>query len=163
MTEERKPTRQPPRRATYQEVLGAHLRALRRQRDVKASVIAERFEVSEALLSKVERGARGPSPATLAMYCEVLGVPLLDLLADVAMRHRELLDPFDPLLRLELPPYVRALDGLALYAGIPARHMPRSVPARIPDTTTMIFGASDVRAPQHSPARPPAHGQHAGG
>jgi transcriptional regulator with XRE-family HTH domain len=107
------------RRVVYHEVLGAHLRNLRRVRKVKLAAIAKRFDVSVARLTKVENGTRGPSPATLEMYSEVLQVPLLDLLADVADRYRELLDPFDPALGVRLSPCVRSLHGLALYAGIP--------------------------------------------
>ncbi|MDU0289207.1 helix-turn-helix transcriptional regulator [Saccharothrix longispora] len=116
--------RRPARRALYHVVLGAHLRKLRERRGVSIARIAEHFDVSQALLIKVENGRRGPSPASLAMYCEVLGLPMLDLLADVAELHREMVDPFDPLLRTALTPDMRALDGLALYAGIPRRHMP---------------------------------------
>jgi transcriptional regulator with XRE-family HTH domain len=123
--------RKPARRVLYHEVLGAYLRQLRQERELSISQIAAPFEVSEALLSKIENGRRGPSPATLALYCEVLDMPLLELLADVAKRHREMVDPFDPLLRVKLPTYVRILDGLALYAGVPGRHMPKSLYSRI--------------------------------
>jgi transcriptional regulator with XRE-family HTH domain len=122
--------RKPARRVLYHEVLGAYLRQLRQERELSISQIAAPFEVSEALLSKIENGRRGPSPATLALYCEVLDMPLLELLADVAKRHREMVDPFDPLLRATLTPAMRALDGLALYAGIPRRHMPEALHQR---------------------------------
>jgi transcriptional regulator with XRE-family HTH domain len=122
--------RRPARRALYHVVLGAHLRKLRERRGIPVAGIASRFDVSEALLSKIENGRRGPSPASLAMYCDVLGVPVLDLLADVARMHREMVDPFDPLLRATLTPAMRALDGLALYAGIPRRHMPEALHQR---------------------------------
>lgn len=115
--------RKPARRALYHAVLGEHLRMLREERDMPLSRVARRFDVSMALLSKVERGTRGASPASLSLYCEVLDVPLLELLADVAVRHREAVDPFDPLLRVQVPPHLRALDGLAAYAGIPGRHL----------------------------------------
>ncbi|MDQ2586010.1 helix-turn-helix domain-containing protein [Saccharothrix yanglingensis] len=144
MTEEGKAARQPARRSVYYQVLGAHLRQLRRRRDVSTVDMAERFGVSVAMFSKIEQGTRGPSPAALEMYAEVTGVPLLELLAGAATRHRERLDPFDLLLRVELPEHVRALDGLALYAGIPARHMPRSLPLRLTDTSGVIFGAADA-------------------
>lgn len=122
--------RRPARRALYHVVLGAHLRKLRERRGIPVARIASRFGVSEALLSKIENGRRGASPASLAIYCDVLGVPVLDLLADVARMHREMVDPFDPLLRTTLTPTMRALDGLALYAGIPRRHMPEALHQR---------------------------------
>lgn len=122
--------RRPARRALYHVVLGGHLRKLREGRGIPVARIASRFDVSEALLSKIENGRRGASPASLAIYCDVLGVPVLDLLADVARMHREMVDPFDPLLRTTLTPTMRALDGLALYAGIPRRHMPEALHQR---------------------------------
>ncbi|MFT7841358.1 helix-turn-helix transcriptional regulator [Saccharothrix sp. BKS2] len=123
------------RRTVYHEVLGTHLRDLRRERKVKLVVIAKRFNVSVARLSKVENGTRGPSPATLAVYSEVLQVPLLDLLANVVDRYRESLDPFDPALRVQLPAHVRSLHGLALYVGISAE---------------LLTGSTEIRAGEES-------------
>ncbi|MDQ2582925.1 helix-turn-helix domain-containing protein [Saccharothrix yanglingensis] len=65
--------RRPARRALHHVVLGAHLRKLRERRGVSTARIAAHFDVSQALLIKVENGRRAASPASLAMYCEVLG------------------------------------------------------------------------------------------
>ena len=108
--------------------------------------MAARFGISVAMLTKIERGTRGPSPAALEMYSKVTSVPLLELLAQVAVRHREHRNPFDALLAVELPEYVRALDGPALYADIPARRMPKVLPVALTDAGSLSLGAPDTSA-----------------
>ncbi len=116
--------RRPPLRSAYHAVLGGHLRRLRVEKGVPTSLLVEGFDVSTALISKVERGQRGMSASSLGVYCDALGVDLLDMLGEVAARYRQEHDPFDVMTPAALPYFVRQLDGLALFAQIPERFLP---------------------------------------
>jgi transcriptional regulator with XRE-family HTH domain len=116
--------RRPPLRSAYHAVLGVHLRRLRVEKGVRTSLLVEGFDVSTALISKVERGQRGMSAQSLGVYCDALGVDLLETLSEVAVRYRQEHDPFDVLASAAVPYFVRQLDGLALFAQIPERFLP---------------------------------------
>jgi len=116
--------RRPALRSAYHAVLGAHLRTLRVQLGVRPAELVEGYGISEALVSKVERGRRGLSANALGIYCDALSVDLLDTLGDVAAFHRQNHDPLRLLDGPALPYFVRQLDGLALFAQIPERFLP---------------------------------------
>ena len=112
------------RRCQYDRIIGAHLRALRREADIGPAAIVRAFGVSAALISKLEQGRRGLSSQALGMYCDVLDVSPLDLLMDVAEQYRAECDPFLPAGYRAIRRSVRVLDGLALYADLPERYLP---------------------------------------
>ncbi len=111
-------------RPQYTQLLGAHLRGLRRERGVRSTHVATGFGVSTATLSKIEAGTRAPSTLSLAVYCDALEVDMLRLLGDVADRYRQEADPFGLLGHGGVPAGLRALDGLALFVDLPARFLP---------------------------------------
>ena len=117
-------TRRVVSRPEYNQLLGAHLRGLRKERGVKSIHVASVFGVSAAMLSKVEAGTRAPSTSSLAVYCDALEVDMLRLLGDVADRYRQESDPFGLLGHGGVPAQLRALDGLALFVDLPARFLP---------------------------------------
>ena len=110
-----------PQRAVYQQVLGAHLRELRKQRGFKGTELVRRSGVSTALVCKVEKGFRGPSAESLAALCEALEVDMLDLLAEVGEAHRRACNPDGA---VTVSAYLRRMDGLALFAGLPDGCLP---------------------------------------
>ena len=116
--------RRQARRSDYNRIMGCHLRTLRRERGIRPAVMIEGFGISAALVSKVERGTRGPSADSLGMYCDVLELDPFDLVGDVAALYRAEHGSFALADYLCVPARLRALDGLALYAGIPERYLP---------------------------------------
>jgi transcriptional regulator with XRE-family HTH domain len=117
-------TRRGVARSQYIQLLGAHLRGLRRERGLKTTHVANGFGVSIATLSKIEAGTRAPSTVSLAVYCDALEADMLRLLGDVADRYRQEADPFGLLGHGGVPAHLRALDGLALFVDLPARFLP---------------------------------------
>jgi hypothetical protein len=112
------------RRWHYDRVMGAHLRALRRESGVRPVSMSRAFGVSTALISKLEVGRRGVSPQALGIYCDVLDVSPLDLIRDVAAQYRAECDPFRADSYRGIRGSVRVLDGLALFADLPERYLP---------------------------------------
>jgi transcriptional regulator with XRE-family HTH domain len=61
--------------------LAAALRDARRDRDLSASVLAERSGVSRAMIGKIERGEAQPTAVLLGRLAAALGMPLSELVA----------------------------------------------------------------------------------
>ena len=114
----------PAVRSEYHAALGSYLRTLRNERGVKPAAMAAEYGVSDALISKAERGRRGLSALSLSVYCDALNVDLLDMLADVAAKYRQEQEPLRLLDFSGVPYFVRQLDGLALFAEIPEPYLP---------------------------------------
>jgi transcriptional regulator with XRE-family HTH domain len=108
-------------RAAYQQVLGEHLRGLRKRSGLRGSELMRWAGVSSALVSKVEKGFRGPSAESLAALCDALEVDMLDLLAEVGEAHRRACNPDGAVI---VSAYLRRMDGLALFAGFPNGCLP---------------------------------------
>lgn len=75
-----------PRRAVG-SAIGATLRELREGRGMSARQLAERSELSAAMISRIESGSVSPSIATLEALAGALDVPLVSLFRDTATRH----------------------------------------------------------------------------
>lgn len=65
----------------HDKALGERLRAARLQQGLKLKDVAERTEMSIALISQVERGISSPSMRTLRAICRALGIDGASLLA----------------------------------------------------------------------------------
>jgi len=68
----------------HDKALGERLRAARLQRGLKLKDVAERTEMSIALISQVERGVSSPSIRSLRAICHALGIDGASLLAPAA-------------------------------------------------------------------------------
>ena len=62
--------------------IGQRIRELRRARGLTLEEVAGRCGLSVSFLSQVERGISSPSIVSLYAICEVLGVPVTEVLAD---------------------------------------------------------------------------------
>src|ERR1700748_1286447 len=62
--------------------IGARVRALRDERGLTFEGLAERADVSRAMLSRIERGESSPTAQLLNKVCGGLGVTLSALFAD---------------------------------------------------------------------------------
>src|ERR687892_433334 len=60
--------------------LGGRVRELRRGRGLTLEELAERSEVSRAMISKVERGEKNPTLVVAAKVAEGLGITISELL-----------------------------------------------------------------------------------
>ncbi|MGI8527293.1 MAG: helix-turn-helix domain-containing protein [Pseudolabrys sp.] len=69
---------------TISELIGARIRRARLANSLTLAVTAQRAGLSEAFLSRVERGEAQSSIANLVQICAVLGLGLQDLLAQSA-------------------------------------------------------------------------------
>lgn len=58
----------------HDAALGARLRAMRKQKDLRLKQVAERAGLSVSLLSQIERGISSPSIRVLRNICHALGV-----------------------------------------------------------------------------------------
>jgi transcriptional regulator with XRE-family HTH domain len=68
-----------PRPENPQPALGAAIRALRDERELKQLAVAEDAEITVAHLSKIERGKVNPTWGTVEAIARALGVTLADL------------------------------------------------------------------------------------
>lgn len=75
-----------PRPENPQRALGAAIRALRDERDLKQLDVAEDAGITVAHLSKIESGKVNPTWGTVEAVAEALGVTVVD----VARRSREI-------------------------------------------------------------------------
>jgi transcriptional regulator with XRE-family HTH domain len=79
------PSREPsPTEPLWREVLGEHLRALRRDQRETLSETAGRAGVSPQYLSEIERGRKEPSSEMIAALAGALGTTLAGLTEQVA-------------------------------------------------------------------------------
>ncbi|RVU16167.1 helix-turn-helix domain-containing protein [Methylobacterium oryzihabitans] len=62
--------------------LGARIRALRAERNLSLDGLAQRAEVSRAMLSRIERGESSPTAQLLGKVCGGLGIALSRLFAE---------------------------------------------------------------------------------
>lgn len=63
-----------PRRSELCVKFGRRLRQLRRERGLSQATLAERTDVTPEYVSRIERGAVGPSMDTIEKLCAALGV-----------------------------------------------------------------------------------------
>lgn len=82
------PPRQRGREPLWRDVLGEHLRSLRRDRGETLAETAGRAGVSPQYLSEVERGIKEPSSEMIAAVAGALGTSLVDLTTGVVERLR---------------------------------------------------------------------------
>lgn len=67
--------------------LGARLRGLRQARDLTLDALAEATGLDKGYLSKVERGLKSPSVATMLRLSEALSIPVGELLGERISEH----------------------------------------------------------------------------
>lgn len=67
--------------------LGARLRALRQDRGLTLDALAEAAAIDKGYLSRLERGLKAPSIATLLRLSEALGVPAAELFGERVAEH----------------------------------------------------------------------------
>ena len=70
-----------PRPENPQPALGAAIRALRDERDLKQLTVAEDARITVAHLSKIETGKVNPTWSTVEAIANALGVTIADLAA----------------------------------------------------------------------------------
>lgn len=89
-------------------VIGAHVRAFRKERHLTQEKLAERAGISVQFLSELERGKGVPSVATLLSLCDALDVTSNDLLSHCAVH-----DPDAPCtLRDDHAAFAQTLDSV---------------------------------------------------
>lgn len=80
--------------------IGARIRELRSEKGLTLDGLAERADVSRAMLSRIERGESSPTAQLMNKVCGGLGITLSTLLAETAA-------PASPLARREAQPIWR--------------------------------------------------------
>lgn len=65
-----------------EKALGAHVRRLRRQKDLSIADLAEAAKISAGMLSKLETGQISPSLNTLQSIAAALGIPISSLFSE---------------------------------------------------------------------------------
>lgn len=65
-----------------EKALGAHIRGLRRQKDLSIAGLAEAASISGGMLSKIETGQISASLSTLHSISEALGIPISALFSE---------------------------------------------------------------------------------
>lgn len=55
--------------------VGKAIKTIRKQLEVSQSELSERCGVSQTSLSQIESGVKHPSPKTIKLICEALGIP----------------------------------------------------------------------------------------
>ncbi|MCR0983828.1 helix-turn-helix domain-containing protein [Roseomonas populi] len=81
----RKPA--PDRDAARKAELGTRLRALRQSREMTLEVLAEAAGLDKGYLSRLERGLKNPSIATVLRLSEALEVPVAELFGERLAEH----------------------------------------------------------------------------
>lgn len=76
-----------PRDAARAAELGARLRALRQDRDLTLDALAEMAGLDKGYLSRLERGLKTPSIATVLRLSEALEVPVAELFGERLAEH----------------------------------------------------------------------------
>ncbi|MFI2577491.1 helix-turn-helix domain-containing protein [Streptomyces rochei] len=64
---------------------GTVIRELRRVNGLTRAELAERVEISEVFLAKIEQGSRGPSPRVFARLAEALALSAAELAARISL------------------------------------------------------------------------------
>lgn len=83
--------------ADIDQRIGTRIRELRSARQLTLDALAERADVSRAMLSRVERGESSPTAQLMNKVCSGLGITLSELLAEPAT-------PASPLSRRAMQP-----------------------------------------------------------
>ncbi|WP_458094503.1 helix-turn-helix domain-containing protein [Roseomonas sp. WA12] len=76
-----------PRDAARTAELGARLRALRQDRELTLEALAEMAGLDKGYLSRLERGLKNPSIATVLRLSEALDVPVAELFGERLAEH----------------------------------------------------------------------------
>ncbi|MFC0387578.1 helix-turn-helix domain-containing protein [Muricoccus vinaceus] len=75
------------RDATRAAAVGARIRELRQGRDMTLEAVAEAAGLDKGYLSRLERGMKNPSIATVLRLSEALGVPVAELFGERLAEH----------------------------------------------------------------------------
>jgi transcriptional regulator with XRE-family HTH domain len=141
------------------EGIGARIRDARKMRHLSQLALAQAAHVSQETISKVERGARQPSPAVVAALARALSVPVTDLTGQPYLRElrreqldgliqpiREALDVYD----LGSDPEIQPRDAVDLAAeasrmcGLVRAADLRTVAAELPGLITEMTTAAHL-------------------
>ena len=82
------------------EILGKKIKTLRKAKGLSQEKFAEKAELSQQHISRIEKGLTYPGVATLAKIAKVLNIPMDDLV-DTEVKDREDKYTFDILRKLE--------------------------------------------------------------
>jgi transcriptional regulator with XRE-family HTH domain len=127
-------------------VLGRHIHALRTERGLALTALAERTGVSVSMLSAVERGAKTPTVVVLARIADGLGLALTQLLAAVEpervllrrARDQEVIDEPGGWRRTVLTPVVPGVNFEWIRTTLPAHCDAGGFPAYAPGSHEFV-------------------------
>lgn len=109
------------------QALGARIKALREQAGLTQAQLGERVELSERMISQIERGLKGTKLARLELMARILGVSLPELFAfdDTPAQDKERRRAIRELVRLVQDEEAETIKQVTRHARLVVRFMRR--------------------------------------